>query len=356
MAAKHYGTFTILDYSEEKSPVSFSFGGVTALNIAGFLTQFGALRTALTAIITGVVQKEKWVGDDTVLSNTPPTDQNAQIELKWLLTYEAQLKQAVIDKPQAYTYGLDEVPGVVAKMAAAFERDSYNKDGEAIKRTCKALGISYTRTGINAYLNALEPHEEAHVGVVMDIPMSLTKGRDGWEALSWVHIPGQPEASVSEDTEPTHIRVSTGKASRGGIFCHASAVTKTAFGFAAIMDFHDPEPWERLGESPDRCTEKSVAILHRVSLSRLKELRPELFPTKLEQAVTNFEAHVASTQVQAQEAPMPDALGLATDPDEWTEFAPSGKEPCATGVDEDEDEDDTRFLRPVPGGGVHLRA
>lgn len=88
MAAKHYGTFTILDYSEEKSPVSFSFGGVTALNIAGFLTQFGALRTALTSIITGVVQKEKWVGDDTVLSNTPPTDQNAQIELKWLLTYE----------------------------------------------------------------------------------------------------------------------------------------------------------------------------------------------------------------------------------------------------------------------------
>jgi len=88
MAAKHYGTFTILDYSEEKSPVSFSFGGVTALNIAGFITQFGALRTALTSIITGVVQKEKWVGDDTVLSNTPPTDQNAQIELKWLLTYE----------------------------------------------------------------------------------------------------------------------------------------------------------------------------------------------------------------------------------------------------------------------------
>lgn len=86
--AKHYGTFTVLDYSEEKSPVSFSFGGVTAINIAGFLTEFGNLRTALTNIILGTVQKEKWVGDDTVLSNTPPTSQNAQIELKWLLTYE----------------------------------------------------------------------------------------------------------------------------------------------------------------------------------------------------------------------------------------------------------------------------
>lgn len=87
-AAKHYGSFTILDYSEEKSPTSFSFGGVTALNIAGFLTQFGALRTAIGNIITGTIQKEKWVGDDTVLSNTPPADTGAQIELKWLVTYE----------------------------------------------------------------------------------------------------------------------------------------------------------------------------------------------------------------------------------------------------------------------------
>lgn len=88
MASKHFGTFTILDYSEEKSPTSFQFGGITALSIAGFLTQFGNLRTALQGIIVGVVSKEKWVGDDTVLSNTPPTDSAAQVELKWLVTYE----------------------------------------------------------------------------------------------------------------------------------------------------------------------------------------------------------------------------------------------------------------------------
>ena len=88
MANKHFGTFTILDYSAESSPTSFSFGGVTALNIAGFLTQFGNLRTAITNVITGVVKKEKWVGDDTVLTNTPPTDSTSQIELKWLVTYE----------------------------------------------------------------------------------------------------------------------------------------------------------------------------------------------------------------------------------------------------------------------------
>lgn len=88
MAAKHYGTFTVLDYSEEKSPTSFSFGAVTSVSIAGFLTQFGNLRTAIQGIITGVVHKEQWVGDSTVISNTPPTDTAAQIELKWLVTYE----------------------------------------------------------------------------------------------------------------------------------------------------------------------------------------------------------------------------------------------------------------------------
>lgn len=88
MAAKHFGTFTILDYSEEKSPTSFSFGGVTALNIAGFLTQFGNLRTAITNIITGVVSKEKWVGDSTDLTNVPPADSASQVELKWLVTYQ----------------------------------------------------------------------------------------------------------------------------------------------------------------------------------------------------------------------------------------------------------------------------
>src|SRR4026209_1825804 len=87
-ANEHYGTFTILDYSEEKSPTRFSFGGVTALNIAGFLTQFGNLRTAVQGIIKGVIQKEKWVGDDNVLSNVPPSDDTAQVELKWLVSYE----------------------------------------------------------------------------------------------------------------------------------------------------------------------------------------------------------------------------------------------------------------------------
>lgn len=87
-AAEHYGTFTILDYSEETSKTSFNFGAITAVSIAGFLTQFGNLRTALGNIILGTIQKEQWVGDSTPLSNTPPSDTAAQVELKWLVQYE----------------------------------------------------------------------------------------------------------------------------------------------------------------------------------------------------------------------------------------------------------------------------
>jgi len=88
MPAEHYGTFSVLDYSEEVSSFRFNFGAITAISLPGFLTNFGALRTALGNIITGTIQKEAWVGDSTVISNVPPVDSNAQVELKFLLTYE----------------------------------------------------------------------------------------------------------------------------------------------------------------------------------------------------------------------------------------------------------------------------
>lgn len=88
MAAEHYGTFTIQDYSEEKSTFRFNFGAITAVSLPGFLTNFGALRAALGNIILGTIQKEAWVGDSTVLNNTPPASPNAQVELKFLVTYE----------------------------------------------------------------------------------------------------------------------------------------------------------------------------------------------------------------------------------------------------------------------------
>ena len=89
MPAEHYGSFSILDYSEETSSFRFNFGAITAVSLPGFLTQFGALRTALGNITIGTISRERWVGDETVLSNIPPSNQWAQREIRWLVEYYA---------------------------------------------------------------------------------------------------------------------------------------------------------------------------------------------------------------------------------------------------------------------------
>lgn len=69
--------------------------------------------------------------------------------------YHRQLEKAITEHPTEYVYGLDMVPTVVDRMIIAFERGSYNKDGRAIKATCKVLGVKYTYTGINEFLRGI---------------------------------------------------------------------------------------------------------------------------------------------------------------------------------------------------------
>jgi hypothetical protein len=86
--SKHFGDIELLDYSESRASTRFHFGAITALNIAGFLTQFGALRDAIDSITLGTISKERWIGDSTILSNIPPNDPNAQIELVWAVYWD----------------------------------------------------------------------------------------------------------------------------------------------------------------------------------------------------------------------------------------------------------------------------
>lgn len=85
---KHYYTFTIRDYSGEVSTSRIYFGAVTALNIAGFLSQLGNFRNALINLITGVLARDAWIGDSTQRSNSTPTSRAAQNELKIQFIYE----------------------------------------------------------------------------------------------------------------------------------------------------------------------------------------------------------------------------------------------------------------------------
>lgn len=87
--AQHYGTFTIADRGQEKSTMTVFNGAITGASIAGFLTDFGALRTAVAGLSRGTIQKEMWVGDNTLLDNTwPDDDPEAQREDKLLVTYQ----------------------------------------------------------------------------------------------------------------------------------------------------------------------------------------------------------------------------------------------------------------------------
>lgn len=87
--------FTMMDHEGEKTPATVYVGDITAVSLPAFLTEFGALRTAIEGITIGVVHKETWVGDDTVLSNTNPANGFAQRETKWLVRYRDDVTEEV---------------------------------------------------------------------------------------------------------------------------------------------------------------------------------------------------------------------------------------------------------------------
>jgi len=75
------------DVSKEVSSLEVFVGPITALSIAGFLTQFGNLQTATDGITIGVRRNQSWTGDYTTVSNGWPTDPAAHRENKLLVDY-----------------------------------------------------------------------------------------------------------------------------------------------------------------------------------------------------------------------------------------------------------------------------
>jgi len=129
----HHGSISFLDFSEEKSSMSFHFGPITALTIGAFLTQFAALRTAAEAIVLGELSDDQWVGDSTNYAAAAPTDPNAQRERKWLIQYEGVTSHTIYSTtlPTANLAGTDFLlPGTdeadlstteIAAFVTAFE-------------------------------------------------------------------------------------------------------------------------------------------------------------------------------------------------------------------------------------------
>lgn len=100
--------YTIKDWSNENSNVTIHVGDITAVSLPGFLTEFGDLRDAIDGITLGTMYKEKWVGDDTLISGALPAAEEAQREKKWLVTYVGDTlgKTYQVEIPTAMLTGL----------------------------------------------------------------------------------------------------------------------------------------------------------------------------------------------------------------------------------------------------------
>lgn len=87
--SQHFIDFEMLDFSGEKASFSVYTGAITPVSLPGFLSQLGNLRTALAGITKGTVRRERWTGDETILSSIPPSNSAAQVELAWRVFYSS---------------------------------------------------------------------------------------------------------------------------------------------------------------------------------------------------------------------------------------------------------------------------
>lgn len=140
---QHGGSFSFIDYSKEPSSMRFYNGPITVGTIAGFLTQFGAFRTATEAIVLGSLVADEWYGDRTKYDNAPPTDENAQRERKFLISYQgaATFSKYTLEIPTADLVGrmvgdtdiVDAVDTDFAAWITAFEALCKTPEGEAVE-------------------------------------------------------------------------------------------------------------------------------------------------------------------------------------------------------------------------------
>lgn len=151
--ANHYGVFGLRDHTGERSSVKIYNGAITAGTIAGFLTQFGALRTAIDGITLGTVETEMWVGDKTLLSSDLPADENAQRETKWLVRYHDTVTQ------KKYTF---EIP--TAKLTGNLQANSGKANLASTEMAAFVTAFETIARSPDSDVNAVAVDEIIHVG------------------------------------------------------------------------------------------------------------------------------------------------------------------------------------------------
>lgn len=138
MSGRHTGEIEWMDYSGEFATIKFYFQALTPLNLPTFLTQYDIMLIALQGITLGQITWTNWVGDETILSNVPPTNSAATRKLYWEMEYEGnaskrksyiQIGTADTSKASFFSDYADLSQPQIAAFITAFEdiaRSPYN--------------------------------------------------------------------------------------------------------------------------------------------------------------------------------------------------------------------------------------
>lgn len=162
------GYLSFLDHSGESSAASFITGDITAVSLPGFLTQWGDLRTAIEGITLGTIQEEAAYVFKTRLSNTKPTDQNAQRERKWLVTYEDNLP--FFDDP------VNAIPN--AGYRKVFNIEIPTADASLLPANLETEQVDITGTEMAAFVTAFEAIARSPYGGTVNVLKIELVGRN----------------------------------------------------------------------------------------------------------------------------------------------------------------------------------
>lgn len=73
-------------------------------------------------------------------------------QLKFLEVYKKNLRDCIKENPDNYRINESNVEDFGERFIIGFMKFKSSKDGMAVKRTCKELGIGYTYKAIEEYL------------------------------------------------------------------------------------------------------------------------------------------------------------------------------------------------------------
>jgi len=125
-------TLTLSDYNGETSQAGIETGAITAVSIAGTLSDITAWRGAVENIVIGTSKSDTLRAYSTRISNALPSDKNAQVERKWMWQYD--------DITEFFDAPVNAIPN--AGFGKIFEREIATADATLLADNSEFLDLT----------------------------------------------------------------------------------------------------------------------------------------------------------------------------------------------------------------------